>query len=97
MVLNGDALDRQLLEEMSETPKPLSPSQTTMKRTSSPLLAKRQGCQRTITLINKSDYETLISTLGIDVAVPANTVSKSSSMCVGSYSFGSYLREGFGN
>ena len=80
MVLNGDALDRQLLEEANVRNTETVVAVTNDDETNiiASLLAKRQGCQRTITLINKSDYETLISTLGIDVLVsPRNiTVSK---------------------
>ena len=41
------------------------------------LLAKRNGCQRAITLINKGTYEALINSLGIDVIVSPRNITVS--------------------
>ena len=41
------------------------------------LLAKRYGCKRAVTLINKSTYESLISSLGIDVVVSPRNITVS--------------------
>ena len=43
----------------------------------SSLLAKRYGCRRAITLINKGTYEPLVATLGIDVVVSPRNITVS--------------------
>jgi trk system potassium uptake protein TrkA len=44
----------------------------------SSVLAKRQGCARAITLVNKPSYEPLLPTLGIDTVVAPNAITISS-------------------
>ena len=41
------------------------------------LLAKRYGCQRAITLINKTTYSPLVTTLGIDAVVSPKAITVS--------------------
>lgn len=79
MVLNGDALDQELLEEanVSHTETVVAVTNDDETNIIASLLAKRQGAQRSITLINKADYETLISTLGIDVVVSPRNITVS--------------------
>jgi len=80
VVINGSALDQEILEEVS-----ISSAETVVAVTDddetnilASLLAKRQGCQRAVTLINKTTYGPLTGTLGIDAVVSprAITVSK---------------------
>lgn len=79
MVLNGDVLDQELLEEanVANTETVVAVTNDDETNIIASLLAKRQGCGRTITLINKSNYETLISTLGIDVVVSPRNITVS--------------------
>ena len=80
VVINGSALDQEILEEVmvetAETVVAVTDDDETNILAS--LLAKRQGCQRAVTLINKTTYGPLTGTLGIDAVVSprAITVSK---------------------
>jgi trk system potassium uptake protein TrkA len=77
VVLNGDALDRQLLEEaqagLAETIVAVTNDDETNIFAS--VLAKQAGCSRAITLVNKRSYEALIPTLGIDAVVSPSAVT----------------------
>jgi trk system potassium uptake protein TrkA len=81
IVINGDALDHEILSEAN-----IESSETVIAVTNddevnifASLIAKRSGCQRCITLVNKSTaYSTLISTLGIDVVVNPREITVSS-------------------
>ncbi|CCG07843.1 Trk system potassium transporter TrkA [Pararhodospirillum photometricum] len=79
-VLMGDARDPDLLLEagVAQTEAVIAVTNEDETNVLASLLAKRHGCQRTITLVNKSTYNSLVSALGIDVAVNprAITVSK---------------------
>ncbi len=79
VVIHGDALDREILEEAN-----IEATETIAAITNddqvnilASLLAKRAGCQRTITLVNNLSYGPLVRSLGIDVVVSprASTVS----------------------
>jgi len=79
MVLHGDALDSDLLEEAS-----VGSAETVVAVTDddevnllSALLAKRQGAKRVMALVNKSDYAPLMSTLGIDVVISPHMITVS--------------------
>lgn len=76
-VLHGDVLDPQLLDEANVLHTEAVVSVTNDDETNiiSSLLAKRYGAERCITLINKSDYEPLIGTLGIDVVVSPRNIT----------------------
>jgi len=63
MVLHGDALDPEILDD--ETNILVS------------LLAKRYGCQRTVALINKQTYNSLFSVLDIDAVVNPRAITVS--------------------
>ncbi|KAF0113113.1 MAG: trk system potassium uptake protein TrkA [Rhodospirillaceae bacterium] len=80
VVLNGDVLDPEILEEAGVAQAETAVAVTNDDETNilSSLLAKRYGCERAITLINKTTYNTLVSTLGVDVVVNPRgiTVSK---------------------
>ncbi len=79
LVLNGDVLDSDLLEEAS-----VGSAETVVAVTDddevnllSTLLAKRQGAQRVMALVNKTDYAPLMSTLGIDVVISPHAITVS--------------------
>ncbi len=80
IVLNGDGLQQDILQEAGidkvETLIALTNDDETNILGS--LLAKQHGCQRVITLVNKPAYSTLLTSLGIDVAVSprSSTVSR---------------------
>ncbi|MFV3130100.1 Trk system potassium transporter TrkA [Niveispirillum sp. KHB5.9] len=80
MVLHGDALDPTILEEAnvgaSETVVAVSNSDEGNILAS--LLAKRNGCKRAITLINKTTYQPLVLPLGIDAVVSPRSITVSS-------------------
>lgn len=80
IVLHGDALDPEILEEanvaMAETVVAVTNEDEVNILAS--LLAKRAGCQRAITLINKMTYAPLVSSLGIDVTVSPRAITVSS-------------------
>jgi len=78
-VLNGDGLDPEILEEanvnMAETIVAVTNDDEVNILAS--LLAKRHGCQRAVTLINKTTYGPLITTLGIDAVVSPRAITAS--------------------
>jgi trk system potassium uptake protein TrkA len=77
IVIQGDALDRHLLDEaqagLAETIVAVTNDDETNIFTS--VLAKQAGCKRAITLVNKRSYEALIPTLGIDAVVSPSAVT----------------------
>jgi len=79
VVIHGDALDSDILEEASagsaETVVAVSNDDEVNILTS--LLAKRYGCQRAVTLINKATYGPLVGTLGIDTVVSPRAITVS--------------------
>ncbi|MEQ8369507.1 MAG: Trk system potassium transporter TrkA [Alphaproteobacteria bacterium] len=79
MVIHGDALDTEILEEAR-----VSAAETIVAVTAddevnilSSLLAKRAGARRCITLINKTTYGPLVGPLGIDVVVSPRALTVS--------------------
>jgi trk system potassium uptake protein len=79
MVLKGDVLDSELLEEanVSLTETVIAVTNDDETNILSSLLAKQFGCQRALTLVNKSVYEPLIGSLGIDVVVNPRNITVS--------------------
>lgn len=79
VVLNGDVLDPEILEEAGVATVDTVVAVTDDDETNilSSLLAKRYGAKRAITLLNKSTYEPLITTLGIDVVVSPRNITSS--------------------
>ncbi len=79
MVLNGDVLDPEILDEagISQTEAVIAVTNDDETNILASLLAKRYGSQRAITLINKATYNTLVSTLGVDVVVNPRTITVS--------------------
>ncbi|MGE0714002.1 MAG: Trk system potassium transporter TrkA [Alphaproteobacteria bacterium] len=80
IVLNGDGLDTEILEEANAATAETFIAVTDDDEVNvlSSLLAKRLGAPRVVTLINKPTYEPLVPNLGIDAVVNprAITVSK---------------------
>ncbi len=79
IVLNGDALDREILREanIEATETFVAVTNDDQVNVLACLLAKRHGCQRTIALVNNMSYSQLVVSLGVDVVVSprATTVS----------------------
>ncbi len=79
VVIHGNALDTEILEEASanlaETVVAVSNDDEVNILTS--LLAKRYGCQRAVTLINKLSYAPLVGPLGIDAVVSPRAITVS--------------------
>jgi trk system potassium uptake protein TrkA len=101
VVLQGDALDRETLLEATIQSAETIVAVTNDDETNifASVLAKREGCERAITLVNKTSYAPILPTLGIDVVVSPNSITISSILqhvrhrCVaGLYT----LREDFG-
>ena len=80
VVLHGDVLDPEILDEASVEATDTVVAITDDDETNilSSMLAKRYGAKRAIALLNKSIYEPLISTLGIDVVVSPRNITVSS-------------------
>jgi len=80
IVLHGDVLEGAMLAEANVGAAETVVAVTNDDETNilSALLAKRMGCGRVMALVNKADYSTLMSELGIDVVIDprAITVSK---------------------
>jgi trk system potassium uptake protein TrkA len=79
MVLHGDVLDPEILDEagVAQTETVIAVTNDDETNILSSLLSKRYGSQRAITLINKGTYNTLVSTLGVDVVVNPRTITVS--------------------
>ncbi len=79
VVINGDALDRAILDEanVAEAEAIVAVANDDEVNILSSLLAKRAGCQRAMALVNNPSYPPLLPSLGIDVAISprATTVS----------------------
>ncbi len=79
VVLNGDALDEELLEEVNFDNADVAIALTDDDETNilASLLAKRNGCSHTIALINRSAYGALVSPLDIDIVVNPRAITVS--------------------
>ena len=79
VVLNGDALDPDILAEanvdVAETVVAVTDDDEVNILAS--LLAKRHGCKRAVTLVNRTTYDSLIPTLGIDAVVSPRSITVS--------------------
>jgi len=80
VVIHGDALDIEILNEAK-----VGSSEAFIGLTNddevnilSALLAKREGCERVVALVNNPAYENLIGSLGIDVVVNPRSTTVSS-------------------
>jgi trk system potassium uptake protein TrkA len=79
VVLHGDALDPDILEEANVSTAEAVVAVTNEDEVNilASLLAKRSGARRAITLINKTSYSQLVSGLGIDVTVSPRAITVS--------------------
>ena len=79
IVLNGDVLDPEIMDEASAATAETIISVTDDDETNilASLLAKKQGAKRVIALINKITYEPLVTPLGIDVVVSPRNITVS--------------------
>jgi trk system potassium uptake protein TrkA len=77
VVLHGDALDREVLEEANAGAAETVVAVTNDDETNifASVLAKRAGCGRVITLVNKNAYEPLLPSLGIDAVVSPSAIT----------------------
>lgn len=77
VVLNGDALDRVLLNEagIGSADTVITVTDDDETNIFAAVLAKEAGCSRAITLVNKRSYEALLPTLGIDAVVNPSTLT----------------------
>ncbi len=80
IVINGDALDREILQQanIEQTDTIISVADDDEVNILSALLAKQQGCSRSITLMNNPIYANLVGSLGIDVALDPREMTVSS-------------------
>ena len=80
MVINGDVLDMEILDEASagNTETFVAVTNDDEVNIIGSLLAKRAGVKRTIALVNKHSYIQLINTLGIDAVVNPRMITVSS-------------------
>ena len=79
IVLHGDVLDPDILAEagVAATDTVLAVTDDDDTNILASLLAKRHGARRAITLLNKSTFEPLTATLGIDVVVSPRSITAS--------------------
>ena len=79
VVIKGDALDPEVLAEanVKATETIIAVSNDDEVNILASLLAKRYGCQRSITLINKTAYAPLLGSLGIDAVVSPRAITVS--------------------
>ncbi len=79
VVIHGDALDSDILDEANAaaTETIIAVSNDDEVNILTSLLAKRFGCRRAVTLVNKSTYAPLIGTLGIDTVVSPRAITVS--------------------
>lgn len=79
VVLHGDVLDGAMLAEANVGAAETVVAVTNDDETNilSALLAKRMGCGRVMALVNKADYATLMSELGVDVVVDPRAITVS--------------------
>ena len=79
IVLNGDVLDREILNEanVQATETIIAVSNDDEVNILASLLAKREGAERAITLVNNMTFEPLLASLGIDVVVNPRAITVS--------------------
>jgi trk system potassium uptake protein TrkA len=79
VVIHGDALDPEILEEASVATAEAVVAVTNEDEVNvlASLLAKRYGCEKAMTLINNPTYSQLVTTLGIDVVVSPRAITVS--------------------
>tara|TARA_Y100000590_G_scaffold412943_1_gene508318 strand:+ start:3189 stop:4568 length:1380 start_codon:yes stop_codon:yes gene_type:complete len=88
LVINGSSLDPDILKEakISETETIISVTNQDEVNILTSILAKKQGCKKTITLTNDTTYRSILEPLGIDVVLSPQTITVSRIL--------SYIRKG---
>lgn len=78
-VLNGDALDYEMLREagIDGVETVISVTDDDKVNILSSLLAKRQGANRTLTLLNNMSYSSLITSIGVDAVISPRSITVS--------------------
>ena len=79
IVLNGDVLDREILNEanVQATETVIAVTNDDEVNILASLLAKQQGAERAVTLVNNMTFEPLLASLGIDVVVNPRAITVS--------------------
>jgi len=79
VVIHGDVLDLEILEEanVEHTETVVAVTNDDETNILASLLGKRHGAQRTVTLLNKGTYESLVASLGVDVVVSPRNITVS--------------------
>ena len=79
MVLNGNALDPEILDEAGVAMTEAIVAVTNDDETNilGSLLAKRHGAQKAIALVNNTNYSPLITTLGVDAVISPRSITAS--------------------
>ena len=79
VVIHGSALDTEILEEANVKAAEgiVAVSNDDEVNILASLLAKRYGCRRALTLVNKTSYGTLVGSLGIDTVVSPRAITVS--------------------
>jgi trk system potassium uptake protein TrkA len=77
VVIQGDALDKEVLIEANVQRAETIIAVTNDDETNifASVLAKREGCTRAITLVNKTSYEHVLPALGIDAVVSPSAIT----------------------
>ena len=77
VVIQGDALDKEVLVEANVQSAETIIAVTNDDETNifASVLAKREGCTRAITLVNKTSYEHVLPALGIDAVVSPSAIT----------------------
>ena len=80
LVLHGDGLNRQIMEEASSesTEVVITVMDSDEANILSSILAKNYGTQRSITLINNTNFVPLVSSMGVDAIVSPRSITVSS-------------------
>lgn len=80
VVIHGSGLDTEILEEanVAAAEALVAVSNDDEVNILGSLLAKRYGCRRAVTLVNKTSYGTLVGSLGIDTVVSPRAITISS-------------------
>ncbi len=82
IVIQGDALQQEIMMEanIAQTETLIAITNDDETNIIGSLMAKHMGCERAMTLINKTDYSPLIMPLGIDATISPKTITVSSIM-----------------
>ena len=80
VVIHGSALDTEILEEanVGQAEAIVAVSNDDEVNILGSLLAKRYGCERAVTLVNKTSYGGMVGSLGIDTVVSPRAITISS-------------------